>query len=150
MDELPFGLEELNEELSDVTEPGEELFEDDFDQIKTEGLPDHPHFPAGTFGFAVFADAVKVASLGWLGILAAIIGLITIRMYLRGKYGFLKRYVWKRALLKAGISSIPFLGAFLASWSWFVFRAHSKNWKRIDQILTSVEKLILRRAKRAA
>lgn len=147
---FPFGLEELNQELAGVTEPGDELDENDFGQIQAEGLPDRPNFPVVVFVFAVLADLGTVLTAGFLGIVFSAVMLITLWIYLFGKYGGIKRWVWKRAVARLGLKSIPVLGPFLLTWSFFVLRAHSKNYKRIDQILTSVEKLMLREAKSGA
>lgn len=137
-----FSAEELNREFADELESGEEWTQEDVEEIKIEGLPSSkPSFPLVTFVFAVLIDTVKLFSLGFLGIIAGIFGFILVRVYLIGKYGFIKRWMWKRVLIKAGISSIPIVGAFLASWSWFILRAHSKNYKRINQIIMALEKL---------
>lgn len=146
---FPFGLEELNQELANATEHGEELDENDFDQIKTDGLPDRPGFPAVTFVFAVLSDLGTILSGGFLGIVFSAIMLITIWIYLFGKYGGIKRWMWKKAVARFGLKSIPVLGPFLLTWSYFVLRAHSKNYKRIEQILGAVERLALRKGKKA-
>ncbi len=147
-EDYPFGLEELNKEMGDELEPGEELSDEDFEEIKIEGLPSgRPSFPLITFTSSALIDVFNIFTLGFLGIITGVIAIIIIRIYLIGKYGFIKRWVWKRAMMRLGVKSIPVLGPFLLSWSFFVLRAHSKNYKRIDQILTAAEKLIIEGAR---
>ncbi len=140
--EYPFGFEDLNKELEDELEPGEEFTQEDWDEIEIRGVPKRPSFPFLTFVFAVLLDVVNLFGLGFLGIITGIIAIVMVRMYLIGKYNFIKRWMWKKALLRLGIKSIPILGPFLLSWSFFILRAHSKNYERIDKILTAIEKLI--------
>lgn len=142
--QYPFELSDLNKELEDEIEPGEELNEEDFEEINAEGVPDRPSFPATVFVLAILIDIIKLVSFGFLGMLTAILGFIIIRVYLFGKMSFIKRYVYKKFIAAAVKNVIPIVGAFLGSWTWFILRAHSKNYKRIDQIITAVEKLIRR------
>jgi multisubunit Na+/H+ antiporter MnhG subunit len=141
-----FGADELNRELADELEPGEEFTDDDVEELEIEGVPERPSFPLVTFIFAILLDTGKLFSGGFLGIIFGILGSILVRVYLIGKMGFIKRYFYKKTVAAAAKNVIPILGAFLGSWTWFVFRAHSKNWKRIDQILTAIERLIQKRA----
>ena len=101
-----------------------------------------PSFPIITLTFAVLIDAIKLISGGFLGILAAILGFILVRVYLFGKMGFIKRFVYRKVVAAAVKNVIPVVGAFLGSWTWLIFRAHGKQKKRANQILTAVEKLL--------
>lgn len=141
-----FTAENLNREFANELSPDEEFDEEEIEDIKAEGVPpERPSFPLITFIFAVLLDVLKplvqIFSLGLLGIVISILGFILTRIYLIGKIGGIKRFIWKNTIVTAVKGSIPFLGAFLGSWSYFILRAHSKNYKRIDQILTFIEKL---------
>ena len=147
-DEFSFSAEDLNQELEDELNSGEEFSAEDVEELKIEGVPKHrPSFPLVTFASAVLIDTVNIFTGGFVGIITGIIAFILVRIYLIGKYGSIKRWIWRRALIRLGVKSIPVLGALLLSWSWFVWRAHAKNYKRIDQVLRAVEQLLLKKAK---
>lgn len=142
-----FTAENLNREFANELSPGEEFDEEEIEDIKAEGVPpERPSFPLITFIFAVLLDVLKplahIFSLGLLGTVISILGFILTRIYLIGKISSIKRYIWKKTIVTAMKSCIPVLGAFLGSWSYFILRAHSKNYKRIDQILTFIEKSV--------
>lgn len=139
----PFELSDLNKELEDEWGPGEELDEDDFDELKTEGVSKKPSFPVLTFGFALIKDFVDIVSLGTLGIFLNIIAWIVIRMYLFKKMGFMKRYLYKKYIFTLILEYIPFI-SMIPQWTIFVLRAHAAEHKKIDQILTSIENLIIK------
>jgi hypothetical protein len=135
-----FNINSLKEELGNEFEPGEEFEEEDFEEIRIEGVPEKPSFPIIIFIFAVIIDLFKLLSLGFFGPILFIFGWILVRVYLQGKISFIKRYVWKKALAHSIKNIFPLVSAFLGSWSYFIFRAHSKNYQRIDQILRAIEK----------
>ena len=141
-EDYAFSAEDLNREFADELGPGEEWTQEDLEEIKIEGLPSsRPSFPLVTFVFAVLIDTVKLCSFGFLGIITAILGFILVRVYLFGKMGFIKRFVYQKTIVVVVKNIIPFVGAFLGSWSWFILRVHSKNYKRINQIIMALEKL---------
>lgn len=141
-EDYAFGVDELNRELADELGFGEEFTDEDLEEIKIEGLPSsRPSFPLVTFVFAVLIDTVKLFSLGFLGVITAVLGFIVVRVYLFGKMGFIKRYAYRKTLAAVVKNIIPIFGAFLGSWSWFILRVHSKNYKRINQIIMALEKL---------
>lgn len=138
-----FSREELNQELANDSELGVEgLDEEDFETIEIEGVPERPGFPTITFIFAIILDLVKIISLGFFGWLASLLGFILVRVYLIGKMSFLKRRMRRKFAAQAFKGSIPILSIFLGSWTFFVLRAHAKNYQKIDKIISTVEKLI--------
>lgn len=143
--QYPFELSDLNKELEDEFEPGEELEEEDFEEIKTE-TPNRPSFPIITLTFAISKDFIDLVSLGLLGTFTNIIAWLVIRFYLLGKMGFMKRYLYKKYIFTLILEYLPFVNM-IPQWTIFVLRAHATEYKKINQILTAIEKLILKHSK---
>lgn len=141
--EYSFQLEDLNRELEDEVEEGDELDEEDFEEIKRK-IPEEPSFPIATFILALLIDIFKLFTFGFLGIVTALAGHILIRIYLLGKMGFMKRLLYRMFIVTAAKNLIFVLGAFLGSWSWLILRAHGMQKKRTAKIITAIEKLILK------
>ena len=140
--QYPFGLSDLNKELEEEFEPGEELEEEDFEEIKTE-IPKRPSFPTITLIFAILKDFGDLVTLGILGTITNIIAWIVIRLYLFKKVGFIKRALYRQYIFALILEFIPFINM-IPQWTIFVLRAYAKEHKKIDQILTAIEKLIIR------
>jgi hypothetical protein len=144
-EDYPFSVEELNQELADELGPGEELQIEDFEEIKIEGLPERPSFPIMVFILAVLKDFTDLLSFGLLGVLTNIIAWIAIRMYLFRKVGFIKRWLYKRYVFTLILEFIPFI-SMIPQWTIFVLRGYAKEKKRVDEVLTAVERLLLKEA----
>ena len=140
-----FGLSDLNKELEEEFEPGEELEEEDFEEIKT-GTLKQSSFPIITLIFAILKDFIDLVTLGILGLITNIIAWIVISFYLSGKVGFIKRWLYRRYIFALILELIPFINM-IPQWTIFVLRAHATEHKKIDQILTAIEKLIIRHSK---
>lgn len=139
--EYPFQLEDLNRALEEETEEGDELDEEDFEEIKNK-TPEEPSFPVATVILALLIDTVKLFTFGFLGIVTALAGFILIKVYIFGKMGFMKRFLYRRRIVAAAKNLIPVLGAFLGSWTWLILRAYGKEKERTAKIIDAVERLI--------
>jgi len=139
-----FGVEELNNELGDELE-GEEFTNEDFEELKVEGLPKKSSFPVMVLTLAVLKDFFDLVSLGLLGILTNIIVWIAIRIYLLKKVGFIKRWLYKKYIFTIILEFIPFV-SMIPQWTFFVLRAYAKENKHVDAVLEAVERLLLREA----
>lgn len=146
--QYPFSLSDLNNELEGEFEPGEELGEGDFEELKANP-PKRPSFPVLTFCFALFIDFAFIislfVSLGILGSIINIIAWIVIRLYLFRKVGFIKRWLYRRFIFTLIVKFIPIING-VPQWTIFVLRARAMEHKKIDKILTAIEKLIIRSA----
>ena len=143
----PFKLSDLNRALEEdgFIEPGEELEEEDFEELQVK-TPKRPSFPVVILTLAVMKDLTDILSAGFLGSFTNIIAIIAIRIWLLGKMGFIKRYLYKRYLFAFILEFVPFVNA-VPQWTIFVLRGHAKEYKRINQILTKVEELLIRHQK---
>jgi hypothetical protein len=139
-----FSREEFNKELINLGAE-EDIEEDDFDDVKTQGVPEKPNFPTTIFIFAVILDVFTIASLGLLGWVTIPLGILLVRVYLLGKMSFSKKLAWKKVVAVCRKKAFPLLSAFLGSWAFFILRAHAKNYERIDQIISVVEKILTRK-----
>lgn len=141
--QYPFGVSELNKELKDELEIGEELGEEDFEEIRIN-LPTRPSFPIHIFTLALIKDISDIYSVGLLGTFTNIIAMLVIRLWLFGKVGFIQKYLYKRFIFALILEFIPFINV-IPQWSFFVWKGHFKERKRIDKILESIAKLIIQR-----
>jgi len=140
--EYPFNLSELNKELKDEFKMSEELEEEDFEELKVN-LPKKPSFPVMTFCFALLKDFIDIVSLGIIGTIVNILAWIVISFYLFRKVSFIKRYLYRKFIFTLILEFIPFINM-IPQWTIFVLRAYAKEKKNIDQILTAIEKLLIR------
>jgi type IV secretory pathway TrbL component len=145
--EYPFQLQDLNRELESEIEEGDEIDEEDFEEIKRKA-PEPPSFPIATVILALLIDTVKLFTFGFLGIVTALAGFILVRIYLMGKMSFMKRFLYRKTVVAAAKNLIPVVGAFLGSWTWLILRAYGKQKERTGQIIDAVERLILRYGKK--
>ncbi len=146
-DQYPFELSDLNKELEEELEPGEELEEEDFEEIKIE-VPTSPSFPIGTLIVAIIKDAIDIFSLGILGTFTNIIAWIVLWLYVRKRMGFIKRRLYRKFITRLLAEFTPFVNMF-PWWTFFVLRAHATEREKLNQILTTIEKLIIRHQKTA-
>jgi hypothetical protein len=65
--------------------------------------------------------------------------------YLSRKVSFVKRWLYRRYIFTLILESVFFVNA-IPQWTIFVLRSYVKEKKQIDQVLTAVEKLIIRSA----
>ena len=141
-EEYSFELSDLNKELEGNFEIGEELEGEDFEELKVSP-PKRPSFPIFIFICAVAKDILDIISLGLLGTFTNIIVWIIIRLWLFRKVNFIQRMLYRRYVFAWIIEFIPFFN-WIPQWSIFVLRAHATEYKKIDQILTAIEGLIIR------
>lgn len=137
-----FGLADLNKELEGEFAPGEELNEDDFEEIKAD-LPKKPSFPTRIFICALVKDLIDIASFGLLGTFFNIIFWIIMTKYLWGKVGFVKKWLYRRYVFTRTLEFIPWINEWPQN-TIFVLRGYAKEKKQVDQVLTAIEKLIIR------
>jgi len=137
----PFTLEDLNRELENVTPVGEELQQEDFEEIIAKP-PKRSSFPYFILTIAVLKDFFDLISLGFFGIILNIFAFIALRIWLLGKVGFMKRYLYRRYIFTLILEFIPFINM-IPQWTIFVLRGHAKENKKIDEILTVMEKRLI-------
>jgi hypothetical protein len=140
--QYPFELSDLNKELEGEFDPGEELDDEDFEEIKAE-LPKRSSFPVRVFICALIKDLLDIASLGLLGTFFNIILWIIITKYLWGKIGFIKKWMYRRYIFTRILEFIPWINMIPQN-TIFVLRGYAKEKKQIDKVLTAIEKLIIR------
>ncbi len=137
-----FDVSDLNKELEDTFEPGEELEEEDFEELKVNP-PKTPSFPFFVFTIALIKDFVDLPTLGILGIFTNIFAWIVIRIYIFRKVNFVKRWMYRRYIFTFILEFIPFINMIPQN-TIFVLRAYAKEKKQINAVLEKLENLIIR------
>lgn len=140
--EYPFKLSDLNQALEDELGMGEELLEEEFDELQVNP-PKRSSFPKFIFICAVVKDIIDIVGLGILGTIINPLMWIIIRLWLFRKVSFVQRMLYKRFIFALIIEFVP--GAnWIPQWSIFVLRGHAAENKKVDEILRTIEGLLIR------
>ena len=131
-------LSELNKELG----VGEELTEEDLIELENVPKKETP-FPIFTLIFAILKDLIDFLTFGFIGTITNIVAWIVIRLYLFKKINFIKRFLYKRFILTYILEYVPFINIF-PFWTFFVLRAYATEKGKINQVLNTIEKIIMK------
>lgn len=142
-----FNVNDLNRELEYEMEPGQELEEEDFEEIKAS-VPQKTTFPTGVFLVAVAKDFIDIFSViftfGLLGTIVNIFAWIILRLWLMGKVGFIKRRLYRKFIGRLVWEFVPLLNI-VPWWTIFVLRAYAIENEEVDKILSAIERLMTKR-----
>lgn len=123
----------------------EELLEEGIDTEHIEAAkidkPEKPDFPFIIFALALAKDIGDWLSLGVGGTILNIIVVPIMFIYLRGKMGYVKKWVYRRYIFTMIIEFIPFIN-WIPQNAIFVVRAHLKEHEQIDKLLSFVESFL--------
>jgi hypothetical protein len=149
MAEVTYDANLAKERLSsEVKKQAQTLIKEQLDlkQEELENLsankPEHPVFPVHIFMMAVMKDLLDILTLGIVGIIANVVVGLVLWFWILGKMNFMKRWIWRRFILYVFIEFIPFI-SFIPIWTFFVARAHLREYEQIDKILTYIEERYL-------
>ncbi|TSC56856.1 MAG: hypothetical protein Greene071421_365 [Parcubacteria group bacterium Greene0714_21] len=130
-------LQEVNEMLTQQLGPGEDLTEEEFQQIVTKS-PNRPKFPLLILCMALLKDFGDLVTLGFLGMITNFFFGILIWVWLMGKLGFMRKWLYKRFIFVLMLEFFPFINMIPIN-TFFVVRAHMKECKKVDAILNALE-----------
>ena len=144
-----FNVNNLNKELEYEMEPGQELEEEDFEELQAR-MPQRPSFPTGVFLVALAKDSIDIFSVlftfGLLGTIVNIFAWIILRIWLMGKVSFIKQRLYRKFIGRVVWEFVPLLNI-VPWWTIFVFRAYALENETLNKIFGAVERLMGKHSK---
>ncbi len=125
-------------------------YEQEVENLESEGItkediegakiniPEKPEFPFLIFMLAVTKDIVDWVGLGVAGTIVNIIVAPIMFLYLRGKVGYVQKWIYRKYVFTMILEFIPFINLIPQN-AIFVIRAHLKENEQVDKVLTFIE-----------
>lgn len=127
--------------IAELTAEG--ITEEEIEAVRRGDIKE-PTFPIMVFTAAILKDLVDVIELlgvftfGIIGIIMNIFMVPLIYNYVN-KLSLSKRFIYKRLIGKAIVEFIPILEG-LSFWTFFVWRAHRREKKKMEKVLSIMNK----------